>query len=69
MLDNDVVKIAEDRIQLEITEQSPVGRESEAHPAFSNWVKPESCRNTYAPLFQEVRSLLRLRGWNAAGNS
>ena len=32
-----------------------VGRESEAHPAFSNGGKLKSCRNTYAPWFQEAR--------------
>jgi hypothetical protein len=34
-------------------------RENETHPAFGNWVKPNLCRNIFAPLFLAVRSASR----------
>ena len=44
----------------------PVGRESEAHPAFGNRVRPDLCQNIFAPLFLAACSSSRSRCWNAA---
>ncbi len=38
-----------------MSSEEGVGRESETHPAFENWVKLKSCCNTYAPSFRAAR--------------
>jgi hypothetical protein len=46
-----------------------VGRESETHPAFDNWVRLNFCRNIFGLLFQAARSFSRSRCRNVDGNS
>jgi len=46
-----------------------VGRESETHPAFDNWVRLNFCGNIFALLFQAARSFSRSGCRNFDGNS